>query len=154
MKYAQSTYSRTVVEGTPTRKSTGFSVDLTLTDGACVVWTEAQWTEYADLSKAVPTATRKVAKYEGAVAEERQREGTWRLDAALGGGPLKQPDAFATLVLGERGFRLDFRRLLFRDGVRRVWSCACWTTRARGGAAVTAAVVVRAAFSCGHAGVT
>ena len=108
VQYAQSTYLCTQAGDVQTRRTSDFSVDATLTDGVRTVWVEAQWTEHVDLKKAVPTATGKLEKYEDAAAEEQKREGTWRLDAALGGGALKPPDAFATLVLGERGFRLDF----------------------------------------------
>ena len=57
---------------THTRTTIGFSVDLTLTDGACAFWTDAQWTEHADLRTAVPTAIGKLANYKNAGAKETE----------------------------------------------------------------------------------
>ena len=111
VQYAQSTYLHKNAKNKTTRRTAGFSVDTTLTDGVRTVWVEAQWSELADLRKAVPTATGKLQKYVDAAAEEEKAGGTWQLDAKLGGGALKQPTAFATLVFGERGFRLDFYEL-------------------------------------------
>ena len=76
VKYARSICCCGTEDPTETRKTSGFSVDISLTNGAHTVWAEAQWTEHAYLSRAVGTATGKIGKYRHAVENEEQRQGT------------------------------------------------------------------------------
>ena len=64
------------------------------------------------MDEAARRAGKKLEKYKLAVKETKVTPQRWRLDENQGGGFLKAPSAYATLVVSESGYRLELEKCL------------------------------------------